>query len=140
MDTAIVCLIDRERAHYRLPALRVNPDLQGIASTLSSEMAVRGYFGDDSAEGETPWQRIDSSPYAFGAQTLLAGQNIGWGTNGLATPMGMVSEWMHSAPHRKIILTSGYRDVGAGAAPIAPSSLTDEHPGATYTVELAARD
>jgi uncharacterized protein YkwD len=139
MDTAVLCLIDRERAHYRFPALRPNPDLQGIASTLSSEMAAEGYFGDDSEEGETPWQRIASSPYAWGAQTLLAAQNIGWGTDGLATPMGIVNEWMHSAPHRKIILTSSYRDVGAGVAPIAPSSLTDERPGATYTVEFAAR-
>jgi uncharacterized protein YkwD len=139
MDTAVVCLIDRERVHYRLAPLIPNRDLQGIASSLSKEMAVAGYFGDDSLEGETPWQRITSSPYAWGAQTLYAGQNIGWGTDGLATPMGMVEEWMRSAPHRHIILTSSYRDIGAGAEPVAPSRLTDEKPGATYTVEFAAR-
>jgi uncharacterized protein YkwD len=139
IDTAIVCLIDRERAHYRLPALTPNRDLQGIASSLSREMAASGYFGDDSLEGETPWQRITSSPYAWGVQTLYVAQNIGWGTDGLATPTGMVEEWMHSPPHRHIILTGSYRDIGVGAEPVAPSLLTDEKPGATYTVEFAAR-
>jgi uncharacterized protein YkwD len=139
IDTAITCLIDRERAHHRLPALRPNPDLQGIASSLAREMAIGGYFGDDSMAGQTPWQRITASPYAVDAQVVAAAQNIGWGTGGLATPQGVVEEWMRSAPHRLIILTSGYRDIGAGVAPVAPSSLTDEKPGATYTVEFAAR-
>lgn len=139
IDTAITCLIDRERIHYRLPPLRPNHDLQGIASSLATEMVISGYFSDDSLAGQTPWQRITASPYATGARILSAAQNIGWGTGGLATPEGMVSAWMYSAPHRAIILTSGYRDIGAGVAPLAPSSLTDEKPGATYTVELAAR-
>ncbi len=139
MGTAIVCLINRERAHYQLPALSPNGDLQGIASSLSREMAASGDFADNSTTGETPWERISSSPYAWGARTLYAAQNIGWGTDGLATPTGVVNEWMHSAPHRHIILTGSYRNIGAGVAPIAPSTLTDEKPGATYTVDFAAR-
>lgn len=139
IDTAVTCLVDRERAHHRLSALRPNRDLQGIASRLAGEMAIDGYFGDDSTTGQTPWQRITSSPYATGAQALTIGQNIGWGTGGLATPEGMVDQWMRSAPHRLIILTSDYRDIGTGAAPVAPSSVTHEKPGATYTIELAAR-
>jgi uncharacterized protein YkwD len=139
IDGAVTCLIGRERARLRVPALRANPALQGIATSLAREMASHGYFGDDTMTGQTPWQRIASSPYAVGARVVAAGQNIGWGTGGLATPQGVVEEWMHSAPHRLILLSSGYRDVGAGVAPIAPSSVTDERPGATYTVEFAAR-
>ena len=75
----------------------------------------------------------------MGTRVVAAGQNIGWGTGGLATPQGVVEEWMRSPPHRLILLSSGYRDAGAGVAPIAPSSVTDERPGATYTVEFAAR-
>ncbi len=139
IDSAIMCLIGRERAHYRLVSLQPNRDLQGIASSLAREMAVSGYFGDNSVAGETPWQRVTASPYARDARSLFIAQNIGWGTDALATPSGMVNAWMHSAPHRHIILTSAYRDIGAGAEPVAPSSLTDEKPGATYTVDLAAR-
>jgi uncharacterized protein YkwD len=139
IDAAITCLVDRERTVHRLPALRANHELQGIASSLAGEMALAGYFGDDTLSGRTPWQRIASSPYAVGAHVLSAAQNIGWGTGGLATPLGVVAEWMQSPPHRQIILTGGYRDVGAGVAPVAPSSVTHEKPGATYTLELAAR-
>jgi uncharacterized protein YkwD len=139
IDSAITCLVDRERANHRLPMLRSNRQLQGIASSLAGEMAVGGYFGDNTLTGQTPWQRIVASPYALGARSLAAAQNIGWGTGGLATPEGVVEEWMQSTPHRLIILTGGYRDVGAGVAPVAPSSLTNEKPGATYTLELAAR-
>lgn len=139
IDRAITCLVDRERAERKLPVLRPNRELQGIASSLAGEMAVGGYFGDDTLSGQTPWQRIVASPYAVGARGLAAAQNIGWGTGGLATPEGVVEEWMQSTPHRLIILTGGYRDVGAGVAPVAPSSLTKERPGATYTLELAAR-
>jgi uncharacterized protein YkwD len=139
IDSAVTCLIDRERAHLRVPALRLNTALQGIATSLAREMASHGYFGDDTLTGQTPWQQIASSPYAVGARVVAAGQNIGWGTGGLATPEGVVEEWMRSAPHRLILLSSGYRDIGAGVAPIAPSSVTDEKPGATYTVEFAAR-
>jgi uncharacterized protein YkwD len=139
IDSAVTCLIERERTSRGLAALQPNPDLQGIAAGLAKEMASAGYFGDDSMSGQTPWQRIASSPYAVGAQVVAAGQNIGWGTGGLATPLGVVEEWMRSPPHRLIILSSGYHDVGVGAAPIAPSSVTHEKPGATYSVEFAAR-
>jgi uncharacterized protein YkwD len=139
IDSAVTCLVDRERAHLRVPALRSNAALGGIATNLAQEMASHGYFGDDTMAGQTPWQQITSSPYAVGARVVAAGQNIGWGTGGLATPQGVVEEWMHSPPHRLILLSSSYRDVGVGVAPIAPSSVTDERPGATYTVEFAAR-
>ena len=139
IDTAITCLVDRERADHRLPVLHPNRELQGIASSLASEMAIAGYFGDDTTSGLTPWQRITASPYGAGVRSLATAQNIGWGTGGLATPEGVIEEWMASPPHRLIILTGGYRDVGAGVAPVAPSSLTDEKPGATYTLELADR-
>ncbi len=102
-------------------------------------MVVGDYFGDDTPSGTTPWQRITASPYAIGAHSVAAAQNIGWGTERMATPAGMVSIWMHSAPHRQIVLTGGYRDIGVGVAPAAPTILTKGTPGATYTVEFAVR-
>jgi hypothetical protein len=46
---------------------------------------------------------------------------------------------MLSPPHREIMLSSGYRDIGVGIAPAAPPKLTDGLPGATYAVEFASR-
>jgi uncharacterized protein YkwD len=136
---ATLCLIEREReAHHRGP-LHSNSSLRRIAASQAKDMVVGDYFGDNSLAGGTPWQRITASHYASGARSVSAAQNIGWGTASLATAAAMVSGWMLSPPHRQIILTGGYRDIGVGMAPAAPSSLTRGLPGATYTVEFAAR-
>jgi uncharacterized protein YkwD len=138
--SATLCLIERERRAYRLGLLRSNRSLQRIASRQAKDMVVGDYFGDNSLTGGTPWQRITTSPYASGARRVSAAQNIGWGTAGLATPAAMVRGWMLSPPHREIVLTAGYRDIGVGVAPAAPSRFTrGSLPGATYTAEFAAR-
>jgi uncharacterized protein YkwD len=139
VQAATLCLIERERSAYRLGPLNSNSSLRRIATSQARAMVVGDYFGDDSPSGSTPWQRITDSAYASGAHSLTAAQNIGWGTSRMATPAGMVSIWMHSAPHRRIVLTEGYRDVGIGVAPFAPTVLTKGARGAIYTVEFAAR-
>lgn len=139
VQAATLCLIERERSAYHLGALHSNSSLRQIAASQARAMVVSNYFGDDSPTGTTPWERITASPYASGAHNLTAAQNIGWGTSRMATPAGMVSIWMHSAPHRQIVLTGGYRDIGVGVAPAAPTVLTKGARGATYTVEFAAR-
>jgi uncharacterized protein YkwD len=136
---ATLCLIEREREIHHLDPLRLNRSLQQIAVNQTMDMVLGDYFGDNSLAGGTPWQRITASPYAVGARSLSTAQNIGWGTAALATPQAMVEGWMLSPPHRRIVLTGAYRDIGVGVAPAAPSSLTDGLPGATYTVEFANR-
>ena len=133
------CLIEREREASRLRLLHSNSSLQRVATSQAREMVIGDYFGDNSMSGSTPIQRIEVSAYASRTKHLLVAQNIGWGTGGLATPAAMVRGWMLSPPHRRIMLTGSYRDIGVGIAPAAPPRLTDGLPGATYTVEFALR-
>ncbi len=140
MTTATLCLIEQERVAYRLKPLHSNSSLRRIGSKQASEMVIGGYFGDNSLSGWTPIQRIETSAYAARARGLSAGQNIGWGSGALATPAAMVHAWMLSPPHREIMLSGGYSDVGVGIAPAAPQRSTDGLPGATYAVEFASRD
>jgi hypothetical protein len=51
----------------------------------------------------------------------------------------MVAAWMHSPPHRAIILTGTFNDAGVGVTPIVPSDLGVGEGGATYAIEFAAR-
>lgn len=139
VTAATLCLIERERTAYRLGLLRANSSLRRIAAGQAKAMVVGDYFGDNTPSGTTPCQRIAASAYAAGAHSIAVAQNIGWGTSRMATPAGMVSIWMHSPPHRQIVLTSGYRDIGIGVAPAVPTRLTKGAAGATYTVEFAAR-
>ena len=139
VNAATLCLIERERRVHRRGLLHSNRSLQRIATSQAKEMVIGDYFGDNNRSGWTPIQRIEVSAYASRTRSLAAAQNIGWGTGILATPAAMVRGWMLSPPHRRIMLTSDYRDIGVGIAPAAPPRLTEGLSGATYTVEFAAR-
>jgi uncharacterized protein YkwD len=136
---ATACLIDRERGAAHLGALRANPSLQRVAARQSREMVLGDYFGDDSRAGETPLQRIVATRYLRHAARVSTAQNIGWGTNARATPAAIVTAWMNSPPHREIMLTDEFRDVGVGVSPKAPAALAAGRAGATYTVEFGTR-
>jgi uncharacterized protein YkwD len=139
IDAATACLIDAVRASAHLRPLRVDARLQGVAAGQSSEMVLGDYFGDNTRAGATPLQRIVATRYQVGARAISTAQNIGWATGSDATPAGIVAAWMRSPPHRRIILTGAFRDLGVGAAPTAPAALAEGQPGATYTAEFGAR-
>lgn len=139
IDAATLCLINRVRAAHHLRSLRFSWPLQSVASGQAKDMVIGDYFGDRSLSGATPLQRILATPYPGRAWRLSTAQNIGWATGPLATPAGIVEAWMHSPPHRKIILTPSFRDIGVGATPAAPSSLSEGLEGATYTIEFGQR-
>ncbi len=140
VTAATLCLIEQERLAYRLEPLRSNDSLRRISTKQAGEMVIGEYFGDNSLSGWTPMQRIEASAYAARARSLSAAQNIGWGSGALATPAAMVRAWMLSPPHREIMLSGGYRNIGIGVAPAAPQRSTEGLPGATYVVEFASRD
>jgi uncharacterized protein YkwD len=139
VEAATLCLINMARDAKGRRPLRFNADLHAVAAGQASEMVLGDYFGDDNRAGQTPLQRIVASSYPEHAARVSTAQNIGWGTGPYASPAGMVRAWMLSPPHRRIILTAGYRDIGIGVAPAAPSSVASGIRGATYTVEFGRR-
>jgi uncharacterized protein YkwD len=139
VDRATLCLIDRLRAAYRLRPLRSNHELQAVAGSQASGMVSHDYFGDDSPSGQTSGTLIAAIPYGAHATSLATAQNLGWGTLSAATPAGMITAWMHSPPHREVILTGEFRDAGVGVSPAVPPVLGHGERGATYAVEFAVR-
>ncbi len=139
VDRATLCLIDQLRAAYRLRPLRSNRELQAVAGEQATGMVRENYFGDDLPSGQTSATLIAALPYGAHASRLATGQNLGWGTRSAATPAGIVTAWMHSPPHREVILTAAFRDIGVGVSPAVPSILGHGARGATYAVEFAGR-
>ncbi len=139
IDTATLCLVNQVRTADHLRPLRLNSPLQSVAAGQARDMVQGDYFGDDSLAGQTPLQRILATPYPAHATRVSAAQNIGWATGPLATPAAMVQAWMQSPPHREIILTPRYADIGVGVTPAAPSSLAQGLAGATYTLDFGQR-
>ncbi len=140
VDAATLCLMNEIRAENLLRPLRHNGALASIATGQARDMVRGDYFGDQSISGQTPLARIMASSYVVPSPArMLTAQNIGWGTGPNATPAGIVEAWMASPPHRAIILTSAYRDVGVGVAPAVPAEFGSGWAGGTYAVEFGAR-
>jgi uncharacterized protein YkwD len=140
VDAATLCLMNQLRNARRLPSLRINSALARIASGQANDMVRGHYFADQSITGQSPLSRIIASGYAHPASVrLLTAQNIGCGTGPHATPAGIVDAWMHSSPHRRIMLTGAYRDVGIGAAASVPFGISSRWLGGTYAVEFGTR-
>jgi uncharacterized protein YkwD len=141
LDNAALCLMNEIRIAHGLPELHFNAKLARIASGQANDMVRGHYFSDQSLSGQSPLSRVLASGYAVNPSAihLLTAQNIGYGTGPNATPAGIVKAWMLSPPHRKIILTAAYHDVGVGVARSVPSGLSSRWLGGTYAVEFGTR-
>lgn len=118
--------LNRMRAANHLPALREDRRMDRGAAGHSRDMARRGYF----AHGAWPGRVMAS---AGGARSI--GEVIGWRAEGSADSeaRAMVSEWLESPPHRRVLLDGGFRRVGIGRA----TATRGGHPTALYTVDWA---
>src|SRR4051812_10748960 len=109
-ERTVFQLLNDVRRHHQLPPFTFSTALRSAAREHSSDMLARQYF-EHNAPDETFDHRIrrhlDSS---------LVGENIAWGTGSYGTPEGIVSLWMHSAPHRRVILTRSLKRIGLGVA------------------------
>ncbi|HSZ13151.1 MAG TPA: CAP domain-containing protein [Solirubrobacteraceae bacterium] len=139
VDTATLCLVNRERAANGLRALHANRELGSVAATQVGSMVHRDYFADVGPSGRTPLSLVAVTRYRAHAAGVEVGQNIAWGTGSYTTPAHIVQEWMASPPHRKIMLSSEYRDAGVASTSAVPAVLDTRGHGATYVIEFGAR-
>jgi uncharacterized protein YkwD len=139
IDAATLCLVDQIRRSYRLRPLRANPELGTVAASQVSSMVHRNYFADVRPTGQTPMALVGTTRYKSHAAVISVGQNIAWGSGGLASPARIVAAWMASPPHRAIMLSGEYHDAGAAVAPELPSVLHAGRRGAVYAIEFGAR-
>jgi uncharacterized protein YkwD len=133
---ATVCLINGVRRAHGLPSLRLNARLSRAARGHSRDMVRRRYFAHYTPEGLSPAHRVRGTGYLSGHRSWLVGETLAW-WHAPATPAAIVKGWMHSPPHREILLHGAYRDVGIGVALGIPRPVGDR--GATYTADFGVR-
>jgi uncharacterized protein YkwD len=134
---AVLCLHNRERSARGLPALKEHAKLRKAAEGHSVHMVDAQFFSHDAPGGEDMVDRILGAGYARDAGWSL-GENIAWGTGGLATAAEIHRAWMRSPGHKANILRRQFRDIGIGialGAPIDDGGLD----GATYTADFGVR-
>jgi uncharacterized protein YkwD len=106
LRSAVVCLVNRQRAAHRLPPLYASPLLNRSAQDWTNAMVSTDQF----THGANFAGRISAAGYIWRS----AGENI---ATGYATPRAVVRAWMSSPGHCQNILNPNYRNVGTGVSP-----------------------
>lgn len=137
MRAATLCLLNAERAPRGLPALRENALLSRASQEYSQLMVDRQFFAHATPDGVGLKARLLGVGYILEDAYWMVGENLAWGTGGMATPARIMESWMASPGHRDNILTAEFREVGLGVALGAPTSRTAPA-AATYTTDFGA--
>jgi uncharacterized protein YkwD len=132
-----LCLINVQRHSHGLPAVRLNPRLSQAARAHSRDMVRRRYFSHTTPEGLSFDDRIRSTGYLRASRQWFVGENLAWGWRGRDSARRIVRAWMHSPPHREVMLNPAYREVGIGIVSGVPRPLPPG--GATYTADFGVR-
>lgn len=134
---AVLCLVNRERAEHGENPLQLSSRLEEAAEGHCNELITDDYFAHVSPSGETPVDRIRATGYIPDPSVgYVIGENLAWGTYGLATPQAIVAAWIASPGHLANILEAKYTETGLGITAAVPASLAAGAPGATYAQEF----
>lgn len=125
------CLANAVRTSQGLGKLRSNRRLRTAATAHARDMAARGYFSHRTPAGVDFVDRLRRVRYRPDG----AAENLGAGSDALATPMAMLISWMESPPHRVNLLEEDYDEIGMGVAMGFPGGGA----GATYAMALGHR-
>ena len=140
LELQVVSLINQTRAAHHLAKLSVNLKLVRASRSHSREMGAKQYFGHSSADGELFTSRLMRFGYSrTGCRYWGAGENIAWGSGLYATAAATVNAWMHSAPHRHVILHGTFRDIGIGAVECSSGYGDCSSPVTFFTLDLGRR-
>jgi uncharacterized protein YkwD len=105
LQSAVVCLINQERAQHHLPPLQASPLLNRSAQGWTNAMVSSDQF----THGTNFASRISAAGYVWRS----AGENI---ATGFSTPRAVVHAWMGSTGHCQNILNPTYRNIGTGVS------------------------
>jgi len=132
--SALRCLVNSTRARHGLPALRSSARLNVAADQFSADMVARGYFAHVTPEGLSVTDRIRATGYLGGSDDWALGEDIGWGTGSASTPASIFRAFMNSPPHRRVILSRDFRQIGVGVAAGVP--VAGQGPGSTFVLDF----
>ena len=122
LEAQIVRQLNAVRAARGLPPVRSSPSLRTAARAHTRAMLDIGFFGHESPDGTAFSDRIRRYYTDRGWRTWSVGETLLASEGHELDAAAAVSAWMNSPPHRQIILSCTWRDVGIGAfyAPSAP--------------------
>ena len=129
LEGLVLGQINVVREAHGLRPLAPSIRLSAAARQHSAEMAARGYFDHDSANGSSFDSRIERY-YPMGQHRYWSvGENLLYSSPDVDAA-GAVSMWMRSPPHRANLLSKTWREIGLSAVHEASA------PGAYHGLEV----
>ena len=109
------------------------------AGRHSKEMAQRGYFSHDSANGSSFSSRLVRFYPSRGFRSWSVGENLLWASPDVGAARAL-RLWLNSPPHRANLLTPRWREIGLAAvhASSAPG-VYGGRPATVVTADFGAR-
>jgi len=111
---ALWCELQRARRRHDARRLRGDPALEAAARRHAEDMRERGYFSHESPGGGELRDRLRRVSYAHRRCTWQAGEILAWGTGAHSTAASTVHAWLDSPPHRRVLLSGRYAELGLG--------------------------
>lgn len=132
-SAAVVCLVNAQRTKRSIPALRVSRRLARAALAHSADMVRRGYFSHVSPDGGTPRLRVKRAGYIRKVKDGKINETLATGVGERGTAAELVARLLSDGPHRRILLSREYRDLGVG---FVLGSAIAEPPDASTTLTI----
>ena len=132
---AIACLVNRRRSLRGQPRLKEKGAPRAAATRHSSRMLRTGCFAHRCPGEPDLTGRFLATPYLPCNCSWGIGENIAWGERERGSPKAIVTAWMKSRAHRKIILTRRFQHIGVGVLWGHPGD-PGERRAATYTANF----
>jgi uncharacterized protein YkwD len=134
LELGVLANVNALRRQHRLAPLRFSSKLTAAARLHSTEMAQRGYFSHDSANGTSFDKRISRFYSLGGKRYWSVGENLLWSSPDVDAA-GALNMWLNSPEHRKILLTGRWREIGLAA--VHTSSAPGTYAGREVTIVTA---
>jgi uncharacterized protein YkwD len=123
LEQGVLADLNALRKQHGLSPLRVSSKLSAAARQHSLEMAARGYFSHNSANGSSFDRRIARYYPVRGSRYWSVGENLLWSSPDV-DPSGALEMWWNSPEHRKNMLTGRWREIGLSAVHVAAAPGT----------------
>ena len=112
LESSVLDDINAFRAEHGLARLRLNVELTTAARAHSQQMAQKGYFAHESADGSVFWKRMRG--YYASAHSWSVGENLLWSSPGIDGARAL-KMWLASPEHRKNLVNPRWREIGVSA-------------------------
>ena len=123
LEKDVLADVNLLRRQHHLPALRMSAKLTAAARSHSTEMAQRGYFSHDSANGSSFDKRISRYYSLSGRRYWSVGENLLWSSPDVSASAAL-DMWLNSPEHKKILFTARWREVGLAAVHVSSAPGT----------------